>query len=277
MRGEPVRAGVPPTPVMVPADTHRATRMACRGAATACGSSPRPHPACCRRIHRTAQLAAGFVVLPSTGRWPDGTGDCPHAAGLTAPPDGFPCRWSAPPTFCLSRRQRAVSWRWRSQGPPVFDIRSVSGETLLTVPAGHGSLQEFLADVGRRRARLPPSGRVEDGRSGLGHPASPCFSSNRTCQFLAFRLSDWLHRGHTAGGCYERLPYFPLALASRYSSFGRLPVLRGASQACAKSPTLAFFDKHTRSQGASLHRHYPASTALPPCPTPVPTGALQHR
>ena len=34
----------------------------------------------------------------------------------------------------------------------------------------------------------------------------------------------------------------------------------GASQACANSPTVTFFDKHTRSQGPSLHRHYPASS-----------------
>ncbi len=32
--------------------------------------------------------------------------------------------------------------------------------------------------------------------------------------------------------------------------------------------------KHTRSQGPSLHRHYPASAVLRPCPTPARTDAL---
>ncbi len=39
----------------------------------------------------------------------------------------------------------------------MIEIRSVSGETLVAVPVGHGSFREFLADVGRSRARLPPA------------------------------------------------------------------------------------------------------------------------
>jgi hypothetical protein len=35
--------------------------------------------------------------------------------------------------------------------------------------------------------------------------------------------------------------------------------------------------KHTRSQGPFLRRHYPASSVVRPCPTPVQTGACQHR
>jgi hypothetical protein len=35
--------------------------------------------------------------------------------------------------------------------------------------------------------------------------------------------------------------------------------------------------KRTRSQGPSLHRHYPASAVLRPCPTPVLTDATSHR
>jgi hypothetical protein len=44
-------------------------------------------------------------------------------------------------------------------------------------------------------------------------------------------------------------------------------------QACANSPTLAFFSEHTRSQGPSFHRHCPASTVLCPCPTPTCAAA----
>src|SRR6202035_4261392 len=32
-------------------------------------------------------------------------------------------------------------------------------------------------------------------------------------------------------------------------------------------------EKHTRSQGPSLHRHYPASTVILPCPTPADAAA----
>ena len=76
------------------------------------------------------------------------------------------------------------------------------------------------------------------------------------------RLSDWFHHGHTAGGRHERHPYPQFTLAPRYSLLEKLLVSCGALWACAKSPTLAFFNKHTRSQGPSLHRHYPASTVL---------------
>jgi transposase-like protein len=34
--------------------------------------------------------------------------------------------------------------------------------------------------------------------------------------------------------------------------------------------------KHTRSQGPSLHRHYPASTVLRPCQTSAQTDAFPH-
>ena len=44
-------------------------------------------------------------------------------------------------------------------------------------------------------------------------------------------------------------------------------------QACANSPTLAFFSEHTRSQDPSLHRRYPGSAVLRPCPTPTCAAA----
>ena len=80
------------------------------------------------------------------------------------------------------------------------------------------------------------------------------------------RLSDWLHRGHAASVRHQRHECLRPALASRHSLLGKLPELRGALQACAKSPTVAFFNKHTRSQGPFLHRRYPASSVLRPCP-----------
>jgi hypothetical protein len=43
-----------------------------------------------------------------------------------------------------------------------------------------------------------------------------------------------------------------------------------------QSPLPRHRQKHTRSQGPSLHRHYPASTVLRPCPTPVPDRHAQH-
>src|SRR5689334_3127357 len=42
------------------------------------------------------------------------------------------------------------------------------------------------------------------------------------------RLSDWFHRGHTAGCRYERHPYPRSALTPRYSSLGKLLVSCGA-------------------------------------------------
>ena len=81
-----------------------------------------------------------------------------------------------------------------------------------------------------------------------GVPKTPADLHRHTC-------INWRMR-------YERHPYLRPALAPRYSSFGKLLVSCGALQAFANSPTLAFFDKHTRSQGPSLHRRYPASTVL---------------
>src|SRR4029077_16770206 len=40
-------------------------------------------------------------------------------------------------------------------------------------------------------------------------------------------------------------------------------------QAHRQSPSPRHLRKHTRSQGPSLHRHYPASTVVLPCPTPA--------
>ena len=47
----------------------------------------------------------------------------------------------------------------------------------------------------------------------------------------------------------------------------------GVCRLIANHLHLAFFRKHTRSQGPSLHRHYPASTVILPCPTPADAAA----
>ena len=44
-------------------------------------------------------------------------------------------------------------------------------------------------------------------------------------------------------------------------------------QAHRQSPSPCLLRKHTRSQGPSLHRHYPASTVILPCPTPACAAA----
>jgi hypothetical protein len=62
-------------------------------------------------------------------------------------------------------------------------------------------------------------------------------------------------------------------LASRHSLLGRFQVSFSGLQAHANPHAVTFFDKHTRSQGPFLHRRYPTSTVIRPCPTPVQTDA----
>ena len=50
--------------------------------------------------------------------------------------------------------------------------------------------------------RVMRCGRVEDGRSGLGHPASPCFPSpliKPDVPISGIRLSDWFHLAAVGG------------------------------------------------------------------------------
>jgi hypothetical protein len=57
--------------------------------------------------------------------------------------------------------------------------------------------------------------------------------------------------------------------ASAMSRRSSRSVLSGSSPITNPQP----LQKHTRSQGPSLHQHYPASSVLWPCPTPVGTPA----
>ncbi len=49
-----------------------------------------------------------------------------------------------------------------------------------------------------------------------------------------------------------------------------LPDPNGVARLIANRLVLSLVDKHAGSQGPSLHRHYPASSLLRPCPTPPP-------
>ena len=85
------------------------------------------------------------------------------------------------------------------------------------------------------------------------------------------RLSDWLHR-ETHGRNHR-----PQASSARYALFLRLatqlslkcPDHSRCLQAHRQSPSPRLLRKHTRSQGPSLRRHYPASAVILPCPTPA--------
>ena len=50
-----------------------------------------------------------------------------------------------------------------------------------------------------------------------------------------------------------------------------LPDPNGVARLIANRLVLSLVDKHAGSQGPSLHRHYPASSLLRPCPTPLPS------
>src|ERR687884_770173 len=67
-------------------------------------------------------------------------------------------------------------------------------------PACGGVLAQQLdstAEFAPRQSLARTGGRVEDGRGGLGHPASPRFPSpliERSMRISRTTLSDWLHR-----------------------------------------------------------------------------------
>jgi hypothetical protein len=110
---------------------------------------------------------------------------------------------------------------------------------------------------------------VESRTGAVAVPRFPSPLIKPDVRISRIRLSDWFHRVHTGSGEHRAsfVPRFPSA--SRYSLLESLPDSYGASQACANSPTFVSFDKHTRSQGPSLRRRYPASAVLWPCPTPA--------
>src|SRR5215211_1186494 len=116
----------------------------------------------------------------------------------------------------------------------------------------------------QRNFRPLMSSRVEEGRGAACAVRFPSPLIKPDVRISRIRLSDWFHPGHTVGGQYERSSYPHSTLAPRYSLLGKRLVSCGASWARAKSPTLAFFNKRTRSQGPSLRQRYPASIVLRP-------------
>src|SRR3954467_15721477 len=76
-------------------------------------------------------------------------------------------------------------------------------------PMGYSALADIAAQMPESQTHLTQdpaqsavSGRVEDGRSGLGHPASPCFPSpliKPDVPISGIRLSDWLHLAAVGG------------------------------------------------------------------------------
>jgi hypothetical protein len=77
------------------------------------------------------------------------------------------------------------------------------------------------------------------------------------------------------GVVQRRAPIFRAGKAywSRDKASLKGPDLLRCCQAHRQSPSPHQLRKHTRSQGPSLHQHYPASTVLRPCPTPARAAA----
>ena len=107
----------------------------------------------------------------------------------------------------------------------------------------------------------------------VSHPRS----SNRTCRSPASGSPT----GFTVRPTERRGP--PQAMSARQLSLLRVAAqlsLKGSDhsrccQAHRQSPSPRHLRKHTRSQGPLLHRHYPASTLVRPCPTPANAAACR--
>jgi hypothetical protein len=92
------------------------------------------------------------------------------------------------------------------------------------------------------------------------------------------RLSDWLHRmsfgSSVHAGVLSGSGSKGSALDLRYSFLSlKDPDLNRCFEAHRQSPDPLRRRKRTRSQGPSLHRSYPASPVLCPCPTPAAAAA----
>ena len=107
-------------------------------------------------------------------------------------------------------------------------------------------------------------GRVEDGRGSLGHAAALRFPSpliEPDVPISGIRLSDWFHRethGEAGAASVVSAAGFLLRLSIQLSP--KDPDRSWCLQAHRQSPSPRHLQKHTRSQGPLLCRHYPAST-----------------
>src|SRR6516164_9248529 len=155
-------------------------------------------------------------------------------------------------------------WRVATGQHDTMALEKLHRFPVIPPNSGHRDYSRSSCDGGRRGSGL---GRVEDGRGNLGHAATLRFPSSLIepdVPISGIRLSDWLHR--EAHG--ERL--WPQASSVQQLSLLRLTIqlsLKGPDhsrclQAHRQSPSPCHLRKHTRSQGPSLRRHYPASTVV---------------
>src|ERR1700737_2138399 len=104
----------------------------------------------------------------------------------------------------------------------------------------------------------------------VSHPRS----SNRTCGFPASGSPTGFVLRHTKQITDRKRHLrreFVLRLTIQLSL--KDPDDSRCLQAHRQSPSPCLLRKHTRSQGPSLHRHYPASTVILPCPPPADAAA----
>ena len=101
-------------------------------------------------------------------------------------------------------------------------------------------------------------------------------SSNRACRFPAPGFPTGFTERHTGNESTARgvctVSHF---LSSIDTATSDSSGLQRCCQAYRQSPRPPHLRKRTRSQGPSLHRHYPASTVIRPCPTPVQAAACR--
>jgi hypothetical protein len=109
------------------------------------------------------------------------------------------------------------------------------------------------------------------------HPVSRPRSSNAACGFPALRSPTGFTAKHTTRPVIARDRAADAVFALRQSSFRRFLALQVFFAGSRQSPCPRHLRKRTRSQGPSLHRRYPASTVIWPCPTPADTAACSQR
>src|SRR4051812_34365939 len=92
----------------------------------------------------------------------------------------------------------ALKLGWKVDG-----VSPIGGSALADIAA---QMPESKMHLMQYPAQSAVSGRVEDGRGGLGHPASPRFLSpliERSMRISRTTLSDWLHR-NAHDGAHDR-------------------------------------------------------------------------
>ncbi len=107
---------------------------------------------------------------------------------------------------------------------------------------------------------------------------SPPRSSNRTCGFPASGSPTGFAARHTADGQFKQVSRDDTVARQQPSPCGRaLSEASGCFVVLLGSSPITYprlLQKHARSQGPFLRRHYPASTVLWPCPTPARPAVL---